>query len=371
MGLFSFIKKNMLKVIDWLDDSNETIVYRFPMKDRYEIMKGSKLVVRESQVAIFVQEGQLADVFTPGTYTLDTNNLPILCKLKAWKYAFETPFKGDVYFVNTKQFTGRKWGTTNPVLMRDDDFGVIRLRGYGMFSFKVKEPAVLLKEVFGTNRLYTVSEIEAQLKNYIVSEVSDAIAESGIGALDLAGYYVELGEIIKKRLAEKFASLGLDVATIVVENISLPEEVEKSVDTRSSIGILADKMGTYTQFKAANAMEKAAENPSGAGLAGAGVGLGAGFYMGDMMKGTYGARDEGGTACPKCGAKIAEKSRFCPECGEKIKVEKTCAKCGAKLASRAKFCPECGEPVGAKKCECGADLGGEKFCPECGKKQDN
>jgi len=370
MGLFSFIKKNMLKVVEWLDDSNETIVYRFPLSDRYEIMKGSKLVVRESQVAIFVQEGKIADVFVPGTYTLDTNNLPILCKIKAWKYAFETPFKGDVYFVNTKQFTGRRWGTTNPVLMRDDDFGVIRLRGYGMFSFKVSDPAVLLKEVFGTNRLYTVGEIEAQLKNYIVSEVSDAIAESGIGALDIAGYYTELGDIIKKRLGEKFSALGLSVETITVENISLPEEVEKSIDTRSSLGILGDKMGTYTQFKAANAMEAAAENPAGSGLAGAGVGLGAGFVMGDVMKGAMVARDEQRTvACPKCGASVAENARFCPECGEKIKVEMTCAKCGAKLAARAKFCPECGEKIGPKKCECGADLTGERFCPECGKKQ--
>jgi membrane protease subunit (stomatin/prohibitin family) len=238
-----------------------------------------------------------------------------------------------------------------------------------MFSFKVEDPAVLLKEVFGTNKLYTVAEIESQLKNYIVSEVSDAIAESGISALDLAGYYSELGDIIKKRLAEKFSALGLAVATVTVENISLPAEVEKSVDTRSSLGILGDKLGAYTQLKSANAIEEAAKNPAGSGLAGAGVGLGAGFAMADMMKGAMSGAEKSKKTCPDCGAEIGENARFCPECGKKLNTQKTCAKCGAKLAARAKFCPECGEKVGNAKCECGAELSGEKFCPECGKKQ--
>lgn len=368
MGLFSFIKKNMLKVIEWKDDSKDTLVYRFPVPDRYEIMKGSKLVVRESQVAIFVQEGQIADIFTAGTHHLDTHNLPFLSKILSWKYAFETPYKGDIYYVNTKQFTGCRWGTTNPVLMRDDDFGVIRLRGYGMYSFRVKNPETLLKEVFGTNRYYTVADIEDQLRNYIVSEVSDAIAESGIGALDLAGYYSELGGILLNRLTERFGALGLEVASITVENISLPENVEKSVDERSSLGILGDKMGVYTQKKAADAMEKAAENPAGSGLAGAGVGLGAGFYMGEAMRGSV-ASARNVKLCPSCGAEVDENTRFCPECGGKVKAEKICAKCGARLAPRAKFCPECGERVGPKKCECGAEINGEKFCPECGKEQ--
>ena len=281
MGLFSRIKKQTLKVVEWTDNSTDVIVYKFPLSDRYALMKGSQLVVRESQEAIFVNEGKIADVFPAGRYELDTKNLPVLTKLLSWKYAFETPFTGDIYFVNTKQFTGLKWGTQNPVMMRDKDFGMIRLRGYGVYAFRVVEPETFMREVFGTMRSYSTLDIQDYLKKIIVSSLTDAIAESQIPALDLARSYDEIGEFTKKKLGEKFSEYGLRLTNLVVENLSLPEEVEKSMDTRTSMGVMGDKMGTFTQYQTAKAIGDAARNPSGG--AGAGMGIGAGFGFGGMM----------------------------------------------------------------------------------------
>lgn len=374
MGLFSRIRRQMLKVVEWTDDSSNTIVYKYPLNDKYALMKGSQLVVRESQEAIFVNEGKIADVFLPGRYELDIKNLPVLTKLLSWKYAFETPFTGDVYYVNTKQFTGLKWGTQNPVMMRDKDFGMIRLRGFGVYSFRVKEPETLMREIFGTMRSYATQDIQEYLKKIIVSGLTDAIAESGIPALDLASSYDEIGEFTRKKLAERFSAYGLELTNLVVENLSLPEEVEKAMDTRTSMGVMGDKMGTFTQYQAAKAMGDAARNPSGG--AGAGMGLGAGLGMGGLMAKTVAESMSGTTEkkeavvnCPKCNAKIKAGSKFCPECGEKITVTKKCAKCGADIKSSAKFCSECGAPCDSVKvCSCGAEVSAKaKFCPECGK----
>ena len=238
---FNFIKRQLLKVIEWTDDTQNTILYRFDVPDRYAIMRGSQLTVRESQVCIFVVEGKIADVFTPGRYKLDTENLPVLTALYSWKYAFETPYTGEVYFVNTKQFTNQKWGTSNPIMMRDKDFGVIRLRGYGIYSYKVEDAVKLMRELSGTNQQFLTENIADQLRKMILSTVTDVIAESGIAALDLATQYDELSGSTKDRLADKFTEYGFKLIDFYIENLSLPEEVEKTLDTRTSMGVLATR----------------------------------------------------------------------------------------------------------------------------------
>ena len=245
MGIFDSLKNQFIEVIEWLDASNDTIAYRFPVANQ-EIKMGAKLIVRESQMAIFVNEGKIADVFSPGTYELSTQNLPILTKLKSWKYLFNSPFKAEVYFVNTKQFLNQKWGTSNPVLMRDKVFGMIRLRGYGIFSYKVNNPKTFLEEVFGTNSEFTIEGISNHLKKMIVSSLSDLIAESDIDAIDLSTKYDELSELGLKKLQTAFTNFGLELKTFVIENLSLPEEVEKSIDKRTSIGVFGD-INEYTK----------------------------------------------------------------------------------------------------------------------------
>ncbi|MEM7625640.1 MAG: SPFH domain-containing protein [Planctomycetota bacterium] len=279
MGFWDKLRAELIDIIEWLDDSNDTLVYRF---ERYgnEIKHHAKLVVREGQQAIFVNEGKLADVFGPGTHTLNTQNLPILATLKGWKYGFESPFKAEVYFVSTRQFTDLKWGTRNPIMMRDPEFGPIRLRSFGTYAIRADDPAVLLREIVGTDGHFTTGEITEQLRSIIVSRFASVIAEEQTPALDLASNYDEFGELIRARIADEFTGYGLELSKLVVENISLPEEVEKSLDKRTSMGVLGD-LNRYAQFQAANAMEKAAENEGGA--AGAGMGMGMGMLMGTQI----------------------------------------------------------------------------------------
>ncbi len=376
MGLFSGIKKQLLKVIEWKDESKDTVVYRFPLTDRDEIMTSSTLVVRESQCAIFVHKGQIADVFGPGTYKLETQNIPFLTKLLSLKYGFESPIKAEVYYVNTKQFVGQKWGTQNPIMMRDAEFGNVRLRGFGIYSFKVDDAKVFMKEMFGTNALYTVTDVAAQIKPLLIQGITDAVAESKISALDLAANYREFSAEVIKASEADFAALGLKLCSIVIENISLPEEVEKALDERTKLGVLSDKMGTYTQYQAANAMRDAAQNQSGGNLAGLGVGLGAGTAVGNIFAGNLNTVDtprqqpaEPKAKCVHCGAEIKEGAKFCPECGKSQ--ANLCPKCGNPVSKTAKFCPECGEVLKKEnKCaKCGTELKeGAKFCPECGTK---
>ena len=259
-------------------------------------------------------------------------------------------------------------------MMRDKDFGMIRLRGYGVYSFRVSNSETFMREVFGTMRSYSTLDIQDYLKKIIVSALTDAIAETQIPALDLARSYDEIGDFTKKKLGEKFSEYGLELTNLVIENLSLPEEVEKSMDTRTSMGVMGDKMGTFTQYQTAKAIGDAARNQSGA--AGAGMGIGAGFGFGGLMAktisdsvNTVSDKKEETLTCSKCGAEVKKGAKFCPECGQKMNATKTCAKCGAELKQNAKFCSECGEPcVDKKTCECGAVLDAKaKFCPECGK----
>ncbi len=278
MGLWDKIKGELIDIIEWLDSSNDTIVHRF---ERYgnEIKMGAKLVVRESQVAVFVNEGQLADIYTPGTYTLETRNMPILSTLKGWKYGFESPFKAEIYFVNTKQFTDQKWGTKNPIMLRDPEFGPVRIRAFGTYAFRVTDAGTFLKEIVGTDGSFTTDEVNKQLRNLIISRFTDIIGESKIPILDMAANYDELGEFITKRIHGDFDSYGIGVKTMLIENISLPPAVEEALDKRTSMGVLGN-LNQYTQFQTANAMEKAAENP---GMAGGGMAMGMGFAMANQM----------------------------------------------------------------------------------------
>ena len=386
MGLWDKVKNEALnqfiEVIEWLDDSKDTILYRFPVHGQ-EIKNGAQLIVRESQAAVFVHEGQVADVFGPGKYTIDGGNTPILSKLGAWKFGFNSPFKSEVYFVNTKQFTDMKWGTSNPIMLRDADFGIVRLRAFGAYSLRVADPAQFIREVAGTNGHFDTEDIDEQLKRSIVTEFSDAVGEMKIPALDLAAQYKEIGEVIRAKINEDFNSYGLEVTKFYVENVSLPPEVEEAMDKRAQMGALGN-LDQYTKMQAADAMRDAAQNEGGG--AGLGAGLGAGFAVGNQMVNAFGGQQggqqqQGGgqgqtsaaqtVACPNCGKMNEVGKKFCGECGGKMEVSKVpCVKCGAELREGAKFCSECGSTQEKQKCaECGNELApGAKFCNECGTK---
>ncbi|MBP1772085.1 MAG: hypothetical protein H6P99_1248, partial [Holophagaceae bacterium] len=242
MGLMDWGKAQFLDILEWLDDSTDTLAWRFPMRGQ-EIQNGGQLVVRESQEAVFVNEGQMADVFKPGTHRLTTQNLPILATLKGWKYGFESPFKSDVYFISTKLYNDLKWGTSNPIMMRDADFGMLRIRAFGIYSIKVVDSATFLRQLVGTNGVYTVPDISEQLRKTIMSRFTDALGEAKIPALDLAAKYDEISEFVKQKLQEEFKTMGLELSKFFVENISLPEEVEAMMDKRTSVGMMAPVMG--------------------------------------------------------------------------------------------------------------------------------
>jgi membrane protease subunit (stomatin/prohibitin family) len=354
MGIMDFIKSQFIEVIEWTETSADTMVYRFPVQGK-EIKMGAQLTVRESQSAIFVNEGTIADVYGPGRYELTTQNMPILTKLKSWKYGFNSPFKAEVYFVNMRQYTDRKWGTTNPVMMRDKEFGPLRLRAFGIYSFKVDKPEIFLKEVFGTSAEFTVDAIEGQIKRSIVSGLSDILGEANIPALDLASRYDELSALAKDRMQTRVSGFGLVLSSFFIENISLPEEVEKVLDKRTSMGVIGD-LGKFAQYQSAEAIREAANNPNG-GVAGAGVGLGAGVALGQMM----------GQSLNAAAAASAQPAPAVPVPAA-VAPSTQCPSCGKPVVGSPKFCPECGGKLERKCVACGADLGGAKFCPECGAK---
>lgn len=374
MNIWDAVQNQFIEVIEWLDEGTENIVYRFPVAGQ-EIKMGAQLIVRESQTAVFINEGKIADVFTAGTYVLSTQNMPVLTKLKSWKYMFNSPFKAEVYFINTKQFLNQKWGTSNPVLMRDKEFGMIRLRGYGIFSYRVNNPSLFLQDIFGTNGDFSVESISNHLKKMITSSLSDLIAESKIGALDLSSNYDELSEMGKSKISSIFENFGLELKTFVIENLSLPEEVEKSVDKRTSIGVFGD-IEEYTRVQAADAILEAAQNESG-GLASAGVGLGAGATMGSIFANSMNfgnTKEEVGVACSECKTINKKEAKFCCNCGKSLEIDNKipCVKCGARIEKNSKFCSECGAKQEKVCIKCGTILSNEaKFCGECGEPSSN
>ncbi len=293
MGIWDKLGQEFIDIIEWLDPSRDTIVWRYPRYDN-EIKNGAKLVVRESQVAVFINEGEIADVFDPGTHTLSTANLPILGKLKGWKYGFESPFKAEVYFVNTRRFVDLKWGTKNPIMLRDQEFGPVRLRAFGTYAFRVDAPGSFLKEIVGTDGEFTTDEITDQLRNIIVSRFADATGESKIPVLDMAANYNELGDVLLGAIQGDMTQYGLELTKLLVENISLPEAVEKVLDERTSMGVIGD-LSRFTQFKTAEAMGDAANNP---GMAGGGMAMGMGFAMANQMAGAVNPGQGAGAASP-------------------------------------------------------------------------
>ena len=293
MGLFEWAKNQFIEIIEWVDDSRNTLVYRFPVY-RKEIKQGAQLTVREGQAAIFVNEGQIADVFGPGLHKLSTRNLPILATLKGWKYGFESPFKAEIYYVNTRLFTNLKWGTANPIMMRDQDFGSLRLRAFGTYAMRVNDAGKFLKQHVSTSGHLEADAITSHLRNLVISRFADALGESKIPALDLASKYDELAFALQQKLNAEFQEQGLGLENLAIENISLPPEVEAAIDTRSKMAVIGD-MGRYTQFQTANAIPAAAANE---GMGGAGMAMGMGFGMGNMMTHQMGQSMMGGQPQP-------------------------------------------------------------------------
>jgi len=278
----TFLEKaaaEFIDIIEWTDDSSDTMLWRFPRYEN-EIKYGAQLIARQSQAAVFVNMGEIADVFTAGMHQLTTGNLPLLSTLMGWKYGFHSPFKAEVYFVNTRNFTNLKWGTSNPVMLRDPEFGPVRMRAFGTYVVRVSDPAKFIKEIVGTGGHFTLDGVSDQLKNLIVTRFSDMLGESKIPVLELAANYNELSAYLTGKIAPEFQEYGLEVTKLLVENISLPLEVEEALDKKSSMGIIGN-LDNFLKFQSANAMEAAAKNPGGD--ASAGVGMGMGFAMANQM----------------------------------------------------------------------------------------
>ncbi|MDD9717031.1 SPFH domain-containing protein [Dinoroseobacter sp. PD6] len=289
MSIFDFLSGQFIDVIHWTDNTRDTMVWRFE-RQGHEIKYGAKLTVREGQSAVFVHEGQLADVFTPGLYMLETNNMPIMTSLQHWDHGFRSPFKSEIYFVNTTRFNNLKWGTKNPIMLRDPEFGPVRIRAFGTYSVRVVDPARFLSEIVGTDGEFTMDEISFQIRNIIVQEFSRVIAGAGIPVLDMAANTAELGKGVATAISETIAGYGLSLPELYIENISLPPAVEAALDKRTSMGLVGD-LGKFTQYSAAEAMTAAAKAGGDSGM-GAGLGAGMGMAMGAQMAqaGPWGAR---------------------------------------------------------------------------------
>lgn len=289
MALFNKIKQKafgeFIDIIEWTDDTSDTMIWRFPRYNS-EIKNGAQLTVRETQVAVLVNEGQFADVFQPGRHELTTSNMPILTTIRGWKYGFNSPFKVDVYFVNTKQFLNQRWGTANPIMMRDPEFGPIRLRAFGSYNFSVQEdPIPFIKNVAGTSGEFTTEGISEQLRNFVITKFTDYLGESKIAALDLAANLNEFSQELTIGLKDDFAEYGIELTRFLVENISLPEAVEEALDRRTSMGVIGN-MTAYTQMQFADSLKDSANNPAGGGnLAGDAMGAGIGLAMAGQMAG--------------------------------------------------------------------------------------
>jgi membrane protease subunit (stomatin/prohibitin family) len=321
MGLRSFLEQQFIDVIHWTEPDTGVLAYRFPMSNT-EIQSGAQLTVRESQMAAFVNEGRIADVFGPGLYTLTTRTLPLLTDLKNWDKEFKSPFKSDVFFFSTRLQINQKWGTATPITIREKEFGAVRVRAYGIYSYRIADPRAFLTNVSATQEIYHVEDLEGQLRNTIVAKMTEVIAPVEVPFLDMAANQGELARKVADQMKPAFAALGLSLETFVIENLSLPDDLQKFLDQRISMNMVGD-MGRYTQFSAAQSIPIAAAN-SGGGGAGAGVGLGAGIAMGQTLMNAVKTGTTGATP-------PAAETKFCLECGKSI-------------PRPAKFCPECGKP---------------------------
>jgi len=325
--LSQFLDKQLIDVIQWNEPEPGILAHRFPMLDM-EIQNGGQLTVRESEMAIFVDQGKIADVFGPGLYTLNTHNLPLLTDLKNWDKGFESPFKSDVYFFSTHLQIDQKWGTSTPITLRDKEFGAVRMRAYGIYSYRIADPRAFFTQLSGTRDTYFVNDLEDQLRNTIVARMTDIFANSDLSYLDMTANEVALSEKVFQQIKPNFSALGLELTQFVVENVSLPDELQKSLDQRIGMNMVGD-LDRYTQFATAQAMSIAAANPNGA--AGVGMGLGIGAAVGQAMAASLKA------AAPA----HAVDSR--PQAAPSGLDSKFCVACGHSIPQRASFCPDCGK----------------------------
>ncbi|MEI6737092.1 MAG: SPFH domain-containing protein [Pseudomonadota bacterium] len=293
--MIDWVKKltgELIDIIEWLDDSSNTLVYRFERQNN-EIKYGAKLTVREGQMAVFINEGQIADIYKPGMFTLTTQNMPILSTLKGWKYGFESPFKAEVYFVNTRKFTDLKWGTPGPATMRDKEFGIVRATAFGIYTIRVKDAGIFIRDISGTEGRFTTEQIQENLRGKIGLRIKEVMPELGISVIDMEGKVTLMGQMLRERIGVDFESMGLELCEVQVQDIGLPEEVEKAIDKRGAIAAVGN-LQAYTQYETASAIHDAATTPNSA--AGAGMGLGAGFAMGGNMVGQMAGAQAGMSA---------------------------------------------------------------------------
>jgi membrane protease subunit (stomatin/prohibitin family) len=326
-----FLEKQLIAVIQWNEPEQGILAYRFPMQDM-EIENGGRLTVRESEMALFVNEGKIADVFGPGLYTLNTENLPLLTDLMNWGKGFESPFKSDVYFFSTHLEIDQKWGTATPITIRDSEFGAVSVRSYGIYSYRIVDPRAFFTQISGTRQSYGVADLEDQLRNTIIARMTEVFATSDLPFLDLAANESALAAKISEQVKPAFAALGLDLTQFVVENVSLPDALQKSLDQRIGMKIVGD-IDRYTQFAAAQAMTIAAANPSGG--AAIGMGLGAGAAIGQVMAASLKTAGAAPTAAPAA-APVAPPTASTQD-------TKFCIACGHSIPQRASFCPDCGK----------------------------
>jgi membrane protease subunit (stomatin/prohibitin family) len=327
----SFFSKQFIDVIHWTEPDEGILAYRYPMEDM-EIQNGGQLTVRDSQAAVFVNEGQIADVFGPGLYTLSTQTLPILTYLRNWDKAFKSPFKSDVYFFSTRQQVNQKWGTATPITIRDKEFGAVRIRAYGIYAYNIGDPKVFHQKVSGTREAYHVADLEGQLRNTIIGRMTDTFANANVSFLDMASNQTHMAAVMLDSLKPVFADLGLTLDSFVVENVSLPDELQKLLDQRIGMNMIGD-LNRYTQFQAAQSIPIAAANEGG-GMAGAGVGMGAGLALGQQM---MNAMRPPAPPTPEPPPQAAA-----PAAPATPGASKFCINCGKPMPKVAKFCPECG-----------------------------